>query len=640
MILNKLVIDNFKGIEHFEMETHGRNVSIYGENRRGKSTIADAVSWLLYGKDMQDRTNFEIKLLDELGQIVPEARELDHSVEAVFDVATFKRVFREKWTRSRGKATAEYTGNTTEYFVNGIPVQKKEYDAQIEAIAPADVFKMVTNPMYFHSMLTWQKRRTILMQEFGNVKDEQVYDSNPDLAPLREILSGVKFEDAKKKISRQQKEINDQIEKIPARIDEAKKSIPETDGSIAALKAEADRLTAEKNAEWLRGEQLKNGAGRTEKQRRIADLQLEDVKLRGIVAEEDEKVNSAIRSRNHAANREYEDAMHRLESAERQIVSLGESAERERKTIEAARDDWKKENARTWESHEHAENTVCPTCGQHLPNEQIEAAMEKAKADFNSLRAARMAEISRIGNTAKADLDKILSDLEEQKRIAESLRSIERPALEAEYRSDYTESPRHQEIVADIQKLEAEIKELDSGFSAEAETINARISEIEAERAAILRKVAAIEQAERTKARIQELIAEQKRLNSEYEDLSKQLYLLERFTVRQCEMVEETINSHFREARFKLFDRQINGGITECCEALYHGIPVSTNTSRSENTKIGLDIIKTLSEKHGFAAPIFIDDRESISEIPDMTGIQLINLYVSPEDKTLRVEME
>ena len=129
-------------------------------------------------------------------------------------------------------------------------------------------------------------------------------------------------------------------------------------------------------------------------------------------------------------------------------------------------------------------------------------------------------------------------------------------------------------------------------------------------------------------------------LGVEYEDLAKKIFLLERFTVSQCEMVEANVNANFREVSFKLFDQQINGGINLTCEALYDGIPVSTNTSRSENTKAGLDIIRTMSERFGFSAPIFIDDRESITEIPDMSGIQLINLYVSPKDKVLRVEKE
>lgn len=640
MILHKLVIENFKGIRKFEMKADGQNVSIHGANRCGKTTIADAVSWLMYGKDMQDRTGFEVKALDSKGQIVPELREAEHSVEAVFDVGTFKRVFKEKWVKSRGKATAEYTGNTTEYFVNEIAVSKKDFDAKIESIAPADVFKLVTNPMYFHTILPWQKRRDILIKEFGQVSPEDVYSANPDLLPLREILSDVSFEDAKSKYSRRMSAINERLKQIPTRIDEAQKSIPDVDGSVKELAAKSDELTAAKNAEWLRGESLKNGTGRSEKQRRIVDLQTEQAKIKRSVEESDEAINSPIRSRNHSAKTQYEDSMRKIETAERNIVSLVGQAERIQKLVDSLREEWNKENAHTWENTEYPINGTCPACGQALPHERLQAAIESAKAEFNRTRAARLQSISDMGKSNAEALKDTQAQIEEQKKIVESLRGIERPVLEPEQHTDYRTTPEYLAIDAEIKKLQEEIVALDSGVTGELDEVNAKIREIEMTRSEISRKIAAIEMAEKTRERIQELIAEQKALGVEYEDLAKKIFLLERFTVSQCEMVEANVNANFREVSFKLFDQQINGGINLTCEALYDGIPVSTNTSRSENTKAGLDIIRTMSERFGFSAPIFIDDRESITEIPDMSGIQLINLYVSPEDKVLRVEKE
>ena len=640
MLLLSLKITNFKGIELFEMKPNGQSIRIYGKNGARKTTIADAISWLLHGKDTMDRAKFEIKALDENGKIIEESRNLEHSVEAKFDCGTFRRALKERWTTKRGSATSEFSGDTTEYFIDGYPKNEKEYQTAIEKIIPPDVYKMVTNPLYFHTILEWRRRRTLLVNAFGNVTNEQVYSANPDLSPLREILSDVSFEDVKKKIGRQQKEISERMEQIPARIEEAKLSIPDASGNVEELNKEIESLSAAKNAEWLKGEQLKNGTGKAEKQRRIVELQTEQARIRRDVEESDEKVNSSIRSENHSKKAKYEDSARQLETAERTIRTLADDVERANQRIDDLKTEWKKENSRTWETIEHAEKNVCPTCGQHLPIEQVQSAMDAAKTRFNAERAARIDSINQAGKAENERRGDIVFRLEGQRTIAESLRSVERPVYSEEIHTEYKGTAEYVGITDEIRRIEEEINALDSGVSDELIAINTRIRDIEAERSILSRQVSAIEQAARTKIRIQELMDEKKRLAAEYENLSKQLFMLERFTMKQCEMVEGNINSHFRLAKFKLFDIQLNGGINECCEVLYHGVPVSTNTSRSENTKVGLDIIRSLTEHFGFSAPIFIDDRESTSEIPDMDGIQLINMYVSPADKTLRVEME
>jgi exonuclease SbcC len=51
----------------------------------------------------------------------------------------------------------------------------------------------------------------------------------------------------------------------------------------------------------------------------------------------------------------------------------------------------------------------------------------------------------------------------------------------------------------------------------------------------------------------------------------------------------------------------------------------------------GIDIINAMSSHYNVSAPIFLDNRESVTAIPD-TDAQIINLIVSPADKKLRVE--
>lgn len=125
-ILN-LTLQSFKGIRNFELNTQGKDTNIYGDNATGKTTLADAFMWLLFDKDSSNRKDFQIKTLGSNGE--PE-HGLEHAVEAVLELEdgsqlALKKVYQEKWTKKRGSATAEFTGHTTDYFVDGVPVQKK-----------------------------------------------------------------------------------------------------------------------------------------------------------------------------------------------------------------------------------------------------------------------------------------------------------------------------------------------------------------------------------------------------------------------------------------------------------------------------------------------------------------------------------
>ena len=111
------------------------------------------------------------------------------------------------------------------------------------------------------------------------------------------------------------------------------------------------------------------------------------------------------------------------------------------------------------------------------------------------------------------------------------------------------------------------------------------------------------------------------------------IYLAEQFIIVKVNMLNERINQKFKHAKFKLFDKQINGGINEVCEVTYNGIPYK-DLNNAMRINIGLDTINTISAYYGVDAPIFIDNAESVTELFH-TDAQQIRFYVS-HDKTLK----
>jgi vacuolar-type H+-ATPase subunit I/STV1 len=173
--------------------------------------------------------------------------------------------------------------------------------------------------------------------------------------------------------------------------------------------------------------------------------------------------------------------------------------------------------------------------------------------------------------------------------------------------------------------------EIENKVKQDIQSLQSELDDIEKAKARVEQYNAGME-------RIQELKEQEKELAREYEKLESELYLTEQFIRTKVNLLEEKINSRFKLARFKLFDQQINGGVVECCETLYQGVPYSGGLNNAARINVGLDIINTLSEHYGFTAPIFIDNREAVTKLIE-TKSQVISLVVSEPDKKLRVEV-
>ena len=116
------------------------------------------------------------------------------------------------------------------------------------------------------------------------------------------------------------------------------------------------------------------------------------------------------------------------------------------------------------------------------------------------------------------------------------------------------------------------------------------------------------------------------------------LYLLEEFIRFKMDMVSDTINQKLDGICVKLFENQINGGVKECCELTYDGVPYSS-LNNGHRIVAGLKIIKALQEHYNCYPCVFVDNCESINSfnIPEMQ-CQIVRLLVS-DDKELKIEI-
>ena len=649
MRLYKLVLNNFKGIKSFTLDAQGQDVNIWGDNATGKTTLYDAFLWLLFDKDSSNRKDFEIKTIGPDGEYL---HGLDHSVEATLEIdgaemLTLKKVYKEKWTKKRGSPKAEFTGHTTDYYIDGVPVKKSDYDAKIAEVADEDIFKLLTSPRYFNEQLHWQERRRILLQVCGDVPDSDVIASDSALSKLPEILGNRSIDDHRKVIMSRRSEINRELERIPVRIDEVQRGLPDIRGvDEEEVRSSLENLKKHIKAKEQQLVRLESGGEIAEKTKKLREIEAELLEIKN---QHQSNASLAIQKKQDQYNKAREQYMS-LKSEIANIKQAIEKSEQEvaalEKTMAELREKWRGVNQ---ERLEYEAGDVCPTCGQPLPPAKVAAMRKKALAEFNRQKAERLEAITAEGKTLRAKADALIKENEEaEKRLAElnkmfeaEEKKIQRLQMEIEaLQQDMNTYEKNQlwlEKLNEKKVLEQAIAKLKAGREDEMEAIRADISRLEKEVEQAEDHINQIRRHEEGHKRIKELKEEERKLAAEYEKLESELYLTEQFIRSKVKLLEDKINSRFQHARFKLFEIQINGAIVETCETLYQGVPYP-DLNGAAKINIGLDIINTLSEYYGFSAPIFIDNREAVTKLIE-TKAQIIGLIVSEKDKKLRVEI-
>lgn len=650
MRLISLRLKNFMGLRSFAIEPNGESISIFGDNGVGKTTLASAASWVLFGKDSVGSSDFSVKTLTPDGEPI---HGLDHEVEAVLQLAdgrprTLRRVYRETWTKARGAAQKEFSGHTTDYFIDGVPMQKKEYDAAIATLAPEETFRLLTDPIYFPERLHWSKRRKLLLEVCGDVTDAEVIASDRALADLEAVLTDRKMEDHRKVVEARRKEINRELEKLPVRIDEVHRGLPELpEGS-----------TEETLAVRLRSLREERRAAETERQRieqsgEAADLTKRLREVEGEIQAAANRAGAQVAERTEALRREWNDLRTSQSEAARETQKLRREAAEARSEVERLdqRLTVLRERRAAIDAEAFAASLPdrCAACSQSLPPESVEAARAKALEAFNEGKARRLAEVDTDGRRLRAQRDDLAKSADAlDPKIAAAEAEAGRLETEAAGKQgamdaasalgpDPLTDPERQRLTTEAEALRAKIAELATDSSLAAQVAAEKVGQLDAEIGDAERTLAKFEQRHKGEERISDLKAEERTLAAELEDLERQTFLMEEFIRAKVRLLEGKINARFKIARFQLFRVLVNGGLEECCEVTVNGVPYSSGLNNGARINGGLDIINSLGEHFGFSPPVFIDGAESVTELIQTTG-QQIRLIVSAADKQLRVE--
>lgn len=677
----RLALHNFKGVRDAEFRPDGGNARIEGENGTGKSTVFDAFVWLLFGKDHrgQDWTSFDLKPID------PQTREplhgLEHWVEADLSVdgakRTLRRVVCEDWVKPRGETEKVMKGHKQTFFVDGVDtVTKKSYDGVILQWIDESVFRLLTNPLHFidDAYTGWQARRKALVALVQDGDGGAGGALRERFADLLAEMNGEAMEIFRRRIAAEKKANKADLDKSTANISALRGALPEP-VDAAGVNAEISRMTAERDAELQRVQ-----AEISAIDGRMADMNAAN---EGRKAEIDalwkqiygvrDSMSRLVTDAHAEARKAYDEARGRRNAAGamlRDLVSRAEAASRSAARADAAVSDLEQEKydasselaelgrqyaearERTFDA---AAVGACPVCGQALPEammaekadefarrrrEEMQriadraAARKQSIADISAALAGKKAEIDRCTAemaSLKADIeaarkefaaipDPVAPDLNAVERTVESGEDFRRLVLQdlelqRQAKNIQADAPDMRALIQERRTKESEMAVLRSSCEERVRPLRDRLA-VDGERERLLRMIAEEEKRERAFA-------------DEVARLERLEFRASEYVKAEMDSLEESLNGLFRVARWKMFDRTLDGGLTEMCEVTdAAGVPYRSMND-AQRILCGMDVIRVFGERYGCAAPIFVDNAESITRREFDTPAQVIRLVVA-----------
>lgn len=660
--VKKISLENYKKFPSKSVDLFPRT-EISGRNREGKSTLQDAYLDVLTGK-MANGTEPTSVRRKENGVEVEE--DIVREIETVINgrEITLKKVTK------KGKSSS-----STSYFLNGgVKLSKADFnDFLKEEIASPETIAMCSNPSVFLNMLrksTSDARETLT--KICKFDMEEFISSNPSFKLAKEIIKdkSIKNKSPEEAVKALRSDLKEKKAESKKTSDDISKLSKEEDGhtSISSMESKKQELNAELS-KLEEQEQILEGS-----EKGYDSLSYE---IRGLKSSRDglvSKANEWLRARQKFISDTVSELMLKKSEKESSIRIIGmeldnhiREAQQAKADLDRARQDYPRIKEMEWDDSElkaieaetfNDSDTICPTCGQELPEEQIaelKVSFEEKKKfrieteltqkkNWESAKQNQLKGICDLGNSASAKLKKAKEEINKlqseisaaQDEVTELTKQIEEEQskfTELPESVDMTNDEEYLAVTARIAELEEKLKSFDDVPGKKQElriqisNVMKQISNVDADI-----KIAQAAVTEKEK-RVAELNEELKSLGQVQADIEKNIDTVLNFSIQKNKALAEKINPYFKHFQFSFLDYTIEGNPVETCKMICNGIDYNSGLNHSDKILCEVDLLNGLQEMNGLNLPIWIDDSESIdkSRIPVLDR-QMILLRVTDGD--------
>ena len=652
IIFKSLSLLNFKGIRNLHV-SFGENLTVIsGRNAAGKTSIADAIMWVLFDVGY-DGNKLEPKTFDKNHEII---KEIPHEAELTLlvdgDQIVLKRSLSDAWKGD--KCT-----NTYKYYVNGDVTTAGDFKKVVESICPDSVFRRISSATNFCS-LPWQKQRELLESLAEKYTTQDITQGDERFDFVVEELKKKSIADLIHHIKYKRKEVQKQLDSVPVRLAELNKSLPEAQDwdALSTEKSNLnDKLVELANkmqairiggADKVRYDGILKKIEFSEKRKRNmeqgamnlateqATKHQSDVITANIAVKKAQSLVDDLKATMRGYTESEIHAKDKKEECERKVVDINNRLD------ELSKSRW------SW----NAEDGICPHCGQPLPAEDVERIKKESKDRFNERKSNASKKIQEEFNGIQqeyTDAKNILEKLDNDRMVTtnqlvkanKTLKEAEFKKLEVDaekpktYEQILAEKEEYQQVVKEIADLQAELDEPSASSDENAKML----AELEKEREPIgirYNEVLELLATKETYDRISELIEKAKQDKESYQnqldELDEKLDLANEYNKKSCQLLEENVNGHFSYVKWSMFTQDLDGNMKPYCECYHDGVPYS-RLNGAAKVNAGIDIANTFSRFYQVSAPMVLDECESVNDPIYSGDQQQIRLKVTTDDK-------
>lgn len=629
MKLKKLILDSFKGVTHGEYD-FSDITTFCGKNGTGKTTLADAWYWLFTDKDYDLQSNPEVH---------PDfMEESEPSITAVLDIdgkeVTLRKYQKDMRTKKQ-KEEGVPLRIANKYEINDVPKTQKDFTRDVEDKGiDVDKFLLLTHTDVFTSQKSADCRK-ILFGMIEDATDKTVADMILECATVAEKLNDYTADELSAMSKATAKKCKEQREAIPNQIIGLEKAKVETNPELPSLiKGIEDEIVADTE----KFEEAKKKANSDAINSRIRELRNRKTTMYNDANTERLANYKDAYTKLGEADDAYRDAKYAYDK----IVRSGDGINTSFKDATALKARLEAE-LKNLKAEKFTGRTVCPTCGQAIPKEQI----AEAKSNWQKSQDARAKDIEDKLRAVKTQIDSYKA---EGKELAKRKKDAEKAVDDAKAKYDEAKAnvdKYSQPINPDYSEVDAEINALNDDlnkcreYTQLAYTIHETISKKKGLLKTYTDAYAAEKNNDRINERIEEMKASLRQYSQALADAESMLYQLQLISQKKNELLSEQVNSHFTRVKFRLFAVQKNGEIKDdctpmvlCSDGEYRDMTYSANTAAVVAAK--LDICAGLQKFYGQNLPIWLDGAECLDE-QNRNALkldnQLILLCVSEDDK-------
>lgn len=667
--VREIRLTDFKGQQEKKI-VFGHRTVVSGKNGCGKTTLADAFMWVFCDKDYSLKSNPDIRP-DDGRECFPRV-----DIDPVIDGKPVSVAKFQKRTESKPKdGKPGKVALSNKYEINGVPKAERDFKADLkERGFDFDNFLMLSHMEIFTDLKDADARKILFSMSDGAGKsDLEIAKTVPDCSELVPLLETYKTDEIKAMNSATLKKAEEQLKAIPNQIIGMEQS---------KVDADTAELELQKNALQEQISDLEKQIAQAGNEK-AGEIKAELAGLRTRLLEIDSKAKSdLLEQKSSVCNKvstleldrniktsELNRKTSALESLRAQKKELLEKLQNARTQYPKIKDtEWDNTTLESIESETFKDaDTICPTCGQNLPSEQIEQLKSrfeqkkqerinqqlKDKEEWEQKKKRKLDEVIEAGNKASADMKEAHKQEEtltsEISKLTGELEQI-KTSLDAENKNleaipkepDFSGNAKYQQILASIKEKQQELNSLDDGEEAKKQLLE-QLSGKKQELVAVNQKIGEANNNVRIDEQIEKLQESQKQYAQSKADAQMILDELKSLSMAKNTALEDAVNQYFDGIKVKLFDTQKNGEVVDACiwyvqdkDGNWKKLIGNANTALMMKGKIA--IMDGLQKFYGVSYPIFVDcaaelDNSSLAGIK--ADAQLIFLKVAEGDMTV-----